>query len=212
MELFSIETLFVLVKHAVDKADLESLRPVAPANEYKLESREISEYLCDAGNAITVDDLTAWLRIYWTRQFAAIATEEWLASRDFRRLAEELIKHRKTVDSPAAHARYLQWRRARALGCDVTNEELLAQLRLWTGKLMEQLYRKRAPGSNCTGAQTEYQHATRQLRQIAGAIGHGETRRVMMRELLEISKADARGFLVCIRNASSWLTGLLSIA
>jgi hypothetical protein len=208
MDKFNIETLFSLIKRSIDAYDLESLLTAAPAAEYAFEAREITEHLCGAGYAATVDDLTTWLAAYWARQFAAIADAEWLGSRDFRALAAELIRHRETVETPAAHVQYLQWKRAAAVGFTVTNEELLVLVRAWTANLAEHLYHIRAPGLNSNGAEAAYQYSARRLRQIAGAIGCGETRKVMIRELLELSNADARGFLALIRNASPWFTGL----
>ena len=171
-------------------------------------STRITEYLCESDEVATVDDLTTWLTAYWARQFNATATEEWLASRDFSSLATELIAYRSAVESPAAHLQHVQWLRVSASGYTVTNEELLELVRLWTARLAEQLYQKWAPGSNCTAGEADCQHSARRLRQIAASAGYGETRRVMLQELLSwSSKVDSRGFLACLRGEVSRYTG-----
>jgi hypothetical protein len=156
---FHVDLLFQMVKRAVDEADLESLGPSAPADEYGFECREITEHLCEGGNATTVDDLTTWLASYWARQFDATATDEWLRSRNFRGLAEELMACRNAVDLPEARVQYAQWLRTSASGYAVTNEELLLLVKHSTVKLAERLYQKWAVGAEANGTETEYQHA-----------------------------------------------------
>lgn len=198
MNKFGIDVLYNLVKRSVDVADLESLLTAAPADDYVFEAREIAEHLAEGDNDATVEDFTTWLSTYWARQFGAIATEEWLASRDFRGLAEELVNHRKKVDTSEASLRYQSWLHSLAFGCAETNGQLLDRVKLGTVKLAEQLY-----GRWATGVQHDVNDAERRLRQIAGSAGYGETRRVMVQELLPLCmKVDARGFLACFRGES----------
>jgi hypothetical protein len=197
---FKIDLLYRLVKAAIEKSDLESLLATAPASEYDYESREISERLCEGANAPSVDDLTIWLTSYWMRQFDATATDEWLRSRDFRGLAEELIAFRGAVDSPEAHIQYVQWIHASAIGYAVTNEELLLLVTDWTVKLAERLYQKWAVGAEENDSETEYQHLARSLPRLSQVAGYGEVRRAMTQEFLAAcSRTDARGFLACFR-------------